>query len=159
MDTGGERTERKKWIHFFDDVKVLIFVASLSEYDQVLAEDLKTNRMQESVNLFSTILNLNYQWFQKTPIVLFLNKMDLLQEKIDSGKHPVKPHFPECPENDYDGAVNYFRQLFLDHNPNPKERDVYPHVTCAIYTKNIKAVDTAVQAVIMNTILFHTALM
>ena len=114
--------------------------------------------MEECVNLFSTILNLNYQWFQKTPIVLFLNKMDLLQEKIDSGKHPVKPHFPECPENDYDGAVNYFRQLFLDQNPNPEERDVYPHVTCAIDPKNIKVVDTAVQVVIMNTILSHTAL-
>ena len=138
-------------------VAVIIYVTSLSGYDQVMAEDLRTNRMQESVNLFSTILN--YQWFQKTPVILLLNKMDVFEEKINSGKHPVKPHFPECPENDYDGAVNYFRQLFLDQNPNPEERDVYPHVTCAIYTKNIKAVDTAVQAVIMNTILFHTALM
>ena len=133
-----------------------MFLTAISEYDQVLAEDLRTNRMQESINLFSTILN--YQWFQKTPIVLFLNKMDLLQEKIDSGKHPVQPHFPECPENDYDGAVNYFRQLFLKQNPNPEERDVYPHVTCAIDPKNIKVVDTAVQVVIMNTILSHTAL-
>ena len=46
-----------------------MFLTAISEYDQVLAEDLRTNRMQESVNLFSTILN--YQWFQKTPIVLF----------------------------------------------------------------------------------------
>ena len=72
-----------------------MFLTAISEYDQVLQEDNRTNRMEESVNLFSTILN--YQWFQKTPIVLFLNKMDLLQEKIDSGKHPIKlTLFPPC---------------------------------------------------------------
>ena len=133
-----------------------MFLTAISEYDQVLQEDLRTNRMRESVNLFSTILN--YQWFQKTPVVLFLNKMDLLKEKIESGKSPVSNFFPDCHETDFDGAVNYFRQLFVDQNPNPEERDVYPHVTCAIDPKNIKVVDTAVQVVIMNTILGATAL-
>jgi len=156
IDVGGQRGERKKWIHFFNDVNVLMFLTAISEYDQVLQEDLRTNRMRESVNLFSTILN--YQWFQKTPVVLFLNKMDLLKEKIESGKSPVSNFFPECHETDFDGAVNYFRQLFVDQNPNPEERDVYPHVTCAIDPKNIKVVDTAVQVVIMNTILGATAL-
>ena len=35
-DVGGQRNERKKWIHCFDDVTAVIFVAALSEYDQVL---------------------------------------------------------------------------------------------------------------------------
>ena len=47
-DVGGQRNERKKWIHCFDDVTAIIFVAALSEYDQVLFEDTSTNRMRTS---------------------------------------------------------------------------------------------------------------
>lgn len=43
-DVGGQRNERKKWIHCFDSVTAIIFVAALSEYDQVLFEDASTNR-------------------------------------------------------------------------------------------------------------------
>ncbi|CAM9982973.1 unnamed protein product [Choristocarpus tenellus] len=43
-DVGGQRNERKKWIHCFDDVTAVIFVAALSEYDQCLFEDASTNR-------------------------------------------------------------------------------------------------------------------
>jgi GTPase SAR1 family protein len=38
-DVGGQRGERKKWIHCFENVTAIMFIASLSEYDQVLAED------------------------------------------------------------------------------------------------------------------------
>jgi hypothetical protein len=56
-DVGGQRNERKKWIHCFDDVTAVIFVASLSEYDQVLYEDNTVNRMDEAVTLFADIAN------------------------------------------------------------------------------------------------------
>jgi hypothetical protein len=59
-DVGGQRNERKKWIHCFDDVTAVIFVASLSEYDQVLYEDNTVNRMEEAVTLFSDIANSRY---------------------------------------------------------------------------------------------------
>lgn len=39
MDVGGQRSERKKWIHCFENVIALIYLASLSEYDQCLEED------------------------------------------------------------------------------------------------------------------------
>ncbi len=38
FDVGGQRNERKKWIHCFAEVTAIIFVAALSEYDQVLYE-------------------------------------------------------------------------------------------------------------------------
>ena len=62
FDVGGQRSERRKWIHCFDSVTVVIFCASLSEYDQMLREDASTNRMQESLLLFDEIVN--SPWFR-----------------------------------------------------------------------------------------------
>ena len=59
-DVGGQRNERKKWIHCFDDVTAVIFVAALSEYDQRLFEDANTNRMTEAIDLFDEIANNRY---------------------------------------------------------------------------------------------------
>lgn len=39
FDVGGQRSERKKWIHCFEAVTSIIFCTALSEYDQVLLEE------------------------------------------------------------------------------------------------------------------------
>jgi hypothetical protein len=44
VDVGGQRNERKKWIHCFQDVTAIIFVVAMSEYDLKLEEDLGTPR-------------------------------------------------------------------------------------------------------------------
>lgn len=41
FDVGGQRSERKKWIHCFENVTSIIFCVALSEYDQVLLEESK----------------------------------------------------------------------------------------------------------------------
>ena len=38
FDVGGQRNERRKWIHCFDNVTAVIFVTAISEYDQVLPD-------------------------------------------------------------------------------------------------------------------------
>jgi hypothetical protein len=45
-------SERKKWIHCFDDVMAVLFVAAINEYDQTCFEDSKTNRVMEVSRLF-----------------------------------------------------------------------------------------------------------
>ncbi|KAK6758445.1 hypothetical protein RB195_015954 [Necator americanus] len=47
FDVGGQRSERRKWIHCFDNVNAVIYVAAISEYDQVLREDNKTPDVTE----------------------------------------------------------------------------------------------------------------
>ena len=44
FDVGGQRSERKKWIHCFEGVTAIIFCVALSGYDLVLAEDEEMNR-------------------------------------------------------------------------------------------------------------------
>lgn len=39
IDVGGQKSERRKWINFFQDVTSVLFLVSLSGYDQCLIED------------------------------------------------------------------------------------------------------------------------
>ena len=80
VDVGGQRSERRKWIHCFDSVTAVIFCVALSEFDQTLREDDTQNRMRESLLLFDEICNSH--WFRNTTFILFLNKTDLFKEKI-----------------------------------------------------------------------------
>eukprot|EP01084_Bolivina_argentea_P299573 516398_1 len=57
IEVGGEKSERKKWIKCFDSVTAVIFVASLSCYDEVLYEDYSTNSMTDQLELFDDVCN------------------------------------------------------------------------------------------------------
>ena len=80
------------------------------------------NRMEESKALFRTIIT--YPWFQNSSVILFLNKKDLLEEKI-MYSHLVD-YFPE-----YDGKSALFRQCVSQGNiPPPETRaraDTFPY--------------------------------
>ena len=68
IDVGGQRSERKKWLHCFETVNTLLFVVSMSEYDQMLEEDHTVNRMKESIKLFASVSNV--KWFAKASMLL-----------------------------------------------------------------------------------------
>ena len=57
VDVGGQRSQRQKWFKCFDSVTSILFFVASSEYDQVLVEDKRTNRLLESLNIFDTIIN------------------------------------------------------------------------------------------------------
>ncbi len=60
FDVGGQRSERKKWIHCFENVTALVFLVSLSEYDQMLYEDESVVRLHsvtcQSLRLHTSII-------------------------------------------------------------------------------------------------------
>jgi len=145
VDVGGQRSERKKWIHCFQDVTAVIFCVAMSEYDLKLYEDDAINRMQESLRLFKEICN--SEWFRETAMILFLNKRDLFEEKI------VRVNLSVCfPDyhggKDYTTAMAYITQQFLAQNENSK-KPIYPHVTCATDTANITVVFNAVKDIVL----------
>ncbi|XP_059093318.1 guanine nucleotide-binding protein G(q) subunit alpha isoform X7 [Tigriopus californicus] len=128
VDVGGQRSERRKWIHCFENVTSIIFLVALSEYDQILFESDNENRMEESKALFKTIIT--YPWFQHSSVILFLNKKDLLEEKI-MYSHLVD-YFPEYdgPQKDAIAAREFILRMFVDLNPDT-EKIIYSHFTCA----------------------------
>jgi len=146
FDVGGQRSERKKWIHCFEGVTAIIFCVALSAYDLVLAEDEETNRMKESLQIFDSICN--SQWFIKTSIILFLNKKDLFAEKIKTSS--LKICFPEYDGADTDEEAGaYIREQFEELNNRKKGKELYSHFTCATDTTNIQFVFDAVTDVII----------
>ena len=145
FDVGGQRNERKKWIHCFENVTAVLFVAAISEYDQVLYEDENTNRITEALNLFEEISN--SRWFRETSMILFLNKRDLFADKIS--KVPLAQFFPDYQgDGSYDSSCAYMRELFESKNRNA-DKQVYTHVTCATDTENVSAVFNAVKDIII----------
>lgn len=153
-DVGGQRSERKKWIHCFDDVTVIIFCVALSEYDQVLLEETSQNRMAESLVLFDSIIN--SRWFVRTSVVLFLNKIDVFTEKLEMS--PLENYF-----SDYTGgpvvknAAKYILWRFTKLNRN--KLNIYPHITQATDTSNIRLVFAAVKEAILQNSLRDSGLL
>ncbi|XP_069965226.1 G protein alpha q subunit isoform X2 [Bactrocera oleae] len=148
VDVGGQRSERRKWIHCFENVTSIIFLVALSEYDQILFESDNENRMEESKALFRTIIT--YPWFQNSSVILFLNKKDLLEEKI-MYSHLVD-YFPEYdgPQRDAIAAREFILRMFVDLNPD-SEKIIYSHFTCATDTENIRFVFAAVKDTILQS--------
>jgi len=145
FDVVGQRNERKKWIHCFEHVTAVLFVAAISAFDLTLFEDDRVNRMAEALKVFEEILS--SPWFKQTSMILFLNKRDLFAEKIKKVK--LKDYFPEYTgENNYDEAVNFIINIFHSKNTNP-ERTIYTHVTCATDSTNVQAVFNAVKDIII----------
>lgn len=121
FDVGGQRSERKKWIHCFENVTSIIFCVALSEYDQVLLEESNQNRMMESLVLFDSVVN--SRWFMRTSIVLFLNKVDLFRQKL--GRSPLNKYFPDYSGgNDVNRAAKYL--LWRFNQVNRAHLNLYP---------------------------------
>jgi len=143
VDVGGQRTERRKWIHCFQDVTAILFFASLSEYNQQLWEERKVNRMQESLKLFDEIVNC--AWFKDTAIILFLNKSDIFREKVKN--YPLSDYYADYEGgDDFEAGCDYIKGLYLTLNEN-SNRTVIVHITCCTDTEQSRKVLESVRDV------------
>lgn len=82
-DVGGSRSSRAAWAPFFDDVDAIIFLAPINVFDEKLLEDNRTNRLQDSYELWKQVIS--NKVLARTQIILFLNKYDLLVKKLGRG--------------------------------------------------------------------------
>jgi hypothetical protein len=88
-------------------VTAVIYLTALDEYNMTLEEDNTTNRLEESLRLFtdvcrSLVSGLTLQvvgspWFIENTCILFLNKEDLFAEKIKSW--PLNKYFNDITES------------------------------------------------------------
>ncbi|XP_043214049.1 guanine nucleotide-binding protein G(s) subunit alpha-like isoform X1 [Amphibalanus amphitrite] len=154
FDVGGQRDERRKWIQCFNDVTAIIFVTACSSYNMVLREDPSQNRLKESLDLFKSIWN--NRWLRTISVILFLNKQDLLEEKIRAGKSKLEDYFsdfaryttPLDAHVEVDDEANVVRAKYFIRDEflristasGDGKHYCYPHFTCAVDTENIRRV-------------------
>jgi guanine nucleotide-binding protein subunit alpha len=140
VDVGGQRSERRKWIHCFQDVTSIIFLVNLSGYDQCLVEDKDANQMLDALSTWDSVTASRY--FGKTSFMLFLNKWDLFEDKIASVD--IRATFPDYdgPPKDSQQGVRYFQDRFvrLARKTGHPERGLYPHITTATDRKLLESV-------------------
>ncbi|KAK7913756.1 hypothetical protein WMY93_013967 [Mugilogobius chulae] len=148
VDVGGQRSERRRWFECFDSVTSILFLVSSSEYDQVLMEDRQTNRLRESLNIFETIVN--NRVFVNVSIILFLNKTDLLEEKVKAV--PIKNYFPEYtgPEHSLPDVQTFMVDCFRAKRRDATQKPLYHHFTTAVNTENIRLVFRDVKDTILH---------
>jgi len=148
VDVGGQRSERRKWIHCFEGVTAVLFCGAISAYNQRLFEDHTVNRMHESLQLFGDICN--GPWFKATPLILFLNKKDIFEQKIKTV--PLTVCFPEYTgPNDMQSTTTFITKKFSERKAS---QELFVHITCATDTNNITIVFNAVKTIILQKV-FH----
>ncbi|KAI0694420.1 G-protein alpha subunit [Cytidiella melzeri] len=160
-DVGGARHQRQAWAPYFDDVDAIIFLAPISAFDQVLVEDPKMNRLQDSLELWRSVVS--NRLLAHVNIVLFLNKCDLLKKKLQSGIR-LRDHLAGYRDkpNDYESVCKYFKHKFgaihQAHTPN-KDRELHIHPTSVVDTQKTQIIIMIVRDVILHANLKKTALM
>jgi hypothetical protein len=133
-----------------ENVNAIIFVTSAAAYDQQLAEDPTVNRMVDSVQLFRTICN--HKLLQSCNMILFLNKMDILERKARTSsldgfyeaftvENELNIEKPEKPTQK--DISRFFKRLFMIQNKNPK-KNIYCHYTTSTDTKQMEFIMMAI---------------
>lgn len=98
--------------------------------------------------LFESIANSKY--FEKSALILFLNKIDLFREKVQSGNAPIRAHFPEYSGDDQDteAGQEFFSRKFRNLVRDPG-KEAYVHYTNATDTNLLDKTMKSVQDMIV----------
>ncbi|KAG5045092.1 hypothetical protein JHK82_014470 [Glycine max] len=167
FDVGGQRNERRKWIHLFEGVTAVIFCAAISGYDQTLYEDENKNRMMETKELFEWVLK--QPCFEKTSFMLFLNKFDIFEKKILNvplnvcewfkDYQPVSTGKQEI-EHAYEFVKKKFEELYFQSTaPDRVDRVFKIYRTTALDQKLVKKTFKLVDETLRRRNLFEAGLL
>lgn len=131
IDVGGQKSERKKWMHHFEDIHLVIYFSALDGYSLKPEDNDKTfgNRLLDDLALFNSLLPLlkgQRSW------MFFQNKEDLFEETLK--KFPLDSQYPTIPKTKGSNkafCLQFLRELFLEKWPGNPD-DLLFTSTCAL---------------------------
>jgi len=155
VDVGGQRNERKKWIHSFDDVTAVIYVVSLCSYNEQLFEDDSVNAMDETLKVFEETMNM--EWCENSDVIVFLNKVDLFKEKLE--QCPITLFWDDYTGPlDYDSCISFIESELCARIRNPSKK-LFFHTTCATDTTSVRFTFNAIKNIIIRKTLVNEGMM
>nr|XP_027238812.1 guanine nucleotide-binding protein G(f) subunit alpha-like [Penaeus vannamei] len=119
FDVGGQRGERNEMIQVFDGIQTVLFLVSASCFDLVVREDEATNRLQESIKIFQNVWVSRF--LKDAGFIVFLNKQDILKDKVVNSKKHIGDYFP-----------NYADYKLDVKDQDPNEDEEYQKTRCFI---------------------------
>jgi len=141
VDAGGKRKVRKSWAGLFPGTTILVFVVGVSEYDQVLEEDEKTNRLNDSLALWEEMVNT--RWFVDSQMCLVFTKLDIFKKKIMT--KPLSVWDKKAPTgSDEKKALAYIENKFKEKIQDKRRKVVICHLNVTeklCVKKFVKAVE------------------
>ncbi|KAJ7627643.1 guanine nucleotide binding protein, alpha subunit [Mycena polygramma] len=158
-DVGGQRSLRAAWAPYFDTVHSIIFLCPISAFDQVLAEEPRVNRLADSVNLWTTIVS--NKLLANTNIILFLNKIDIMKSKLESGIMLVDyVNSYGKRSNNLESASSYLRKKFagIQRENSPAPRVFYCHLTTVTDRKSTALILANIKDMLMHQYLEDASL-
>ncbi|GJJ15916.1 hypothetical protein Clacol_010195 [Clathrus columnatus] len=148
-DVGGSRSQRHAWMPFFDDVNAIVFLAPMSAFDQTLAEAPEVNRLEDTFKLWKIICS--SPLLTSVSFVLLLNKVDILQQKIDSGVRFGRYVKSYTGKNNWENVAKYLKTKFkaVQRELSPAPRLFYAHITCATDTQQMIVILAAIEDLVL----------
>ncbi|CAI2355386.1 unnamed protein product [Caenorhabditis sp. 36 PRJEB53466] len=140
FDIGGQKIDRRKWATQYDGIDAIFFCLAISEYDQVMNEDMVTNRLDDALALLQKISD--EQMFATTPIYLFLNEIDVFCEKLQ--EIPLEKYRSDYQGGDADDALDFMENLACGALGR-RDKSLYRVYRCM-------AIDTRLMADILATV-------
>ncbi|XP_058464493.1 guanine nucleotide-binding protein G(f) subunit alpha [Malaya genurostris] len=166
IDVGGQRSHRTKWMQVFEGIEAVLFMIACGSFDQTLREDPSQNRLVEAFELFRGVWH--NRFLSETGLIVFLNKLDILEQKIAAGKS-MRAFFPEYDDyvaladtddvcDEFTRSKRFIKSKLVDITNEPprrtshlvrRKRSCYYHYTVATDTNNVRIVFNDVQNIIL----------
>ena len=97
-----------------------------------------------------------YDGFSRASFILFLNKKDLLEEKVK--RVDIADYLPEYtgPKQDYEAALSFFKNMFIAkrhevvYDSSVERAPFFVHITCATDTSNIQRIFDAIKTTLLS---------
>jgi len=148
FDIGAYPSERRKWIHQFENVTSIIFSVDISCYDQVLSEELNQTMIMERLVQFDSVVN--SPWFKHTSVIMLLCNVDLCKRKLT--RKPLRDYFPDFSGGeDVIKAAKYF--LWRFSQLNPAKLNLYPYLCETSDFSSVRLVFSAIKETILHNAL------
>ncbi len=80
---GGQRNERKKWVHIPHDPDAVLYVSRLTHFQFNLFEDYRMNRLSEDIQLSHDIAG---RFLPTRPVIIIFTFADMFEQDILSNK-------------------------------------------------------------------------